>query len=73
MQNYPSLISTLQQTSFLTLVLTGEDDPLVTSQGSQQIAQICGGRHRELSGIGHSIVAEAPELFIKLVTEFLAP
>ena len=73
MQNYPSLISALQKTSFLTLVLTGEDDPLVTSQGSQQIAQICGGRHRELNGIGHSIVAEAPELFIKLVTEFLAP
>jgi len=73
MQNYPPLISTLEKTPFLTLVLSGQDDPLVTSEGSQEIAQICGGRHRELSGIGHSMVAEAPELFIKLVTEFLEP
>ncbi len=72
-QNYPPLISTLQKTPFLTLVLTGEDDPLVTREGGQEIAQFCGGRHRELSRIGHSIVAEAPELFIKLVTEFLEP
>jgi 3-oxoadipate enol-lactonase len=73
MQNYPPLISTLEKTPCLILVLTGEDDPLVTSEGSQEIARICGGRHRELPGIGHSIVAEAPELFIKLVAEFLEP
>jgi 3-oxoadipate enol-lactonase len=73
MQNYPPLVSALQKTPFLTLVLTGEDDPLVTGEGAQEVAQICGGRHRELAGIGHSIVAEAPELFVKLVTEFLEP
>ncbi len=73
MQNYLPLIRTIQKAPFLTLVLTGEDDPLVTREGSQEIAQICGGRHRELKGIGHSIVAEAPELFISLVTEFLKP
>ncbi len=71
MQNYPPLIGILQKTPFLILVLTGEDDPLVTRQGGEEIARICGGRHRELKGIGHSIAAEAPEMFIKLVTEFL--
>lgn len=73
MQHYPPLIKTLKKTPFLTLVLTGEDDPLVTTEGSREIADICGGRHRELPGIGHSVPAEAPELFIKLVTAFLEP
>lgn len=73
MQHYPPLIRDIRKTPFLTLVLTGEDDPLVTREGSQEIAQISGGRHKELKGIGHSIPAEAPELFITLVTEFLEP
>ena len=73
MQNYPPLSDSLKKTPFLTLLLTGEDDPLVTSQGAQEMAQACGGRHRELEGVGHSIPAEAPELFVKLVLDFLAP
>jgi 3-oxoadipate enol-lactonase len=73
MQKYPSLSSTLHKTPFLTLVMTGEDDPLVTSEGGLEIARICGGRHEALKGIGHSIPAEAPDLFIKLVLDFLSP
>jgi 3-oxoadipate enol-lactonase len=71
MQHYPSLTATVTRTPLLTLVLSGADDPLVTADGSREIAQICGGRHQELKGIGHSIPAEAPELFNKLVAEFL--
>ena len=62
---------TVKRTPFLTLVLSGADDPLVSVAGSREIAQACGGRHQELKGIGHSIPAEAPDLFTKLVTEFL--
>ena len=72
MQKYPSLGNTLHKTPFLTLVVTGEDDPLVTSQGGLEIARTCGGRHEELNGIGHSIPAEAPDLFLKLVLDFLS-
>ncbi len=71
MQHYPTLSSTIKKTPFLVLVLTGEDDPLVTNEGGQEIARICGGRHQELAGVGHSLPAEAPDLFVKLVLSFL--
>jgi 3-oxoadipate enol-lactonase len=71
MQHYPPLRGTIARTPFLTLVLSGEDDPLVTVAGSREIAQICGGRYQELKGIGHSVPAEAPGLFTRMVAEFL--
>ena len=71
MQHYPPLANTIKKTPFLMLVLTGEDDPLVTGEGAREIAEICGGRHLELKGIGHSIAVEAPELFARLVSGFL--
>jgi 3-oxoadipate enol-lactonase len=72
MQHYSPLIESLKKTPFLTLVLTGEDDPLVTSDGGQEVARLCGGRHMEIPGVGHSIPAEAPVPFMNLVAEFLA-
>jgi pimeloyl-ACP methyl ester carboxylesterase len=71
MQRYPSLVKTLEKSPFLTLVLTGEDDPLVTKDGGQEIARICGGRHEEIHGVGHSIPAEAQAPFLGLVGPFL--
>ena len=73
MQHYPPVRSDIARTHFLTLVLSGEDDPLVTAAGSREIAEICGGRYEELRGVGHSIPAEAPGLFTRLVSEFLEP
>ena len=72
LQNYPPLSNSLKKTPFLTLLLTGEDDPLVTSQGAQEMAEVCGARHRELKAVGHSLPAEAPELFMELVSDFLS-
>lgn len=72
LQSYPPLGSTLTPLPFLTLVLTGEDDPLVSSQGAQEIAAICGGRHIELKGVGHSISAESQRQFIRIVNDFLS-
>lgn len=72
MQHYPPLISSLKETPFLVLVLTGEDDPLVTKEGGQEIAMICGGRHEEIKGVGHSIPAEAQEPFLKMVHQFFS-
>ncbi len=72
MRHYPPLAKNLQKSPFLVLVLTGEDDPLVTNDGAQEIARICGGRHVEIDGIGHSIPAEAEASFLDLVVSFLA-
>lgn len=71
MFHYPSLVAELKKTPFLVLVLTGEDDPLVTKEGGQEIARICGGRHVEIKGVGHSIPAEAPEQFLETAQQFL--
>lgn len=71
MQHYPPIAQMLKKTPFLVLVITGEDDPLVTSEGAAEIARICGGRHVEIKGAGHSVPAEAPERFIRLVLDFL--
>lgn len=71
MQHYPALSKTLKKLPFLVLVLTGEDDPLVTQEGGREIAKICGGRHVEIKGVGHSIPAEAQDAFLDLVRQFL--
>lgn len=72
LQHYPPLGNTLKALPFLVLVLTGEDDPLVTREGAEEMARICGGRHVELKGIGHSLSAEAPRQFIDIVSDFLS-
>ena len=71
-QNYPPMARGLKPLPFLVLVLTGEDDPLVTAEGAEEIARICGGRHLSFKNIGHSLVAEMPEEFIRVVKDFLA-
>ncbi len=53
------------------LVISGTEDPLVSASDARQLADQCNARHKELSGIGHSIPAEAPRLFEKMVVEFL--
>jgi len=53
-----------------TLIITGAQDPLVEPEDVQQLAHYCRARHEQLDGIGHSIPAEAPEIFQKLVLEF---
>ncbi len=72
LQNYAPLGNVLKPLPFLTLVLTGEDDPLVSVEGAREIARICGGRHIELKGVGHSVSAESPQQFIRLVNDFLS-
>jgi 3-oxoadipate enol-lactonase len=71
MQTYAPLSRSLRPMPFLVLVLSGDDDPLVSREGAEEIARICGGRHVELKGMGHSIPAEAPDAFVRLVSDFL--
>jgi hypothetical protein len=43
----------------------------VTIEGGREIARICGGRHEEIKGVGHSIPAESQDQFLELVSRFL--
>ena len=55
-----------------TLVMSGAEDPIIDPADVRQLADLCNARHEELSGIGHSIPAEAPQAFARLVMEFLS-
>lgn len=70
MQRYPLLSKTIKKLPFEILLLTGEDDPLVNLEGAQEIVRICGGKHQELAGIGHSLPAESPGIFSHLADTF---
>jgi len=68
---YSDLAQIAQNVHCPVLVLSGSDDPLVNESSAKQLAMVCGGRHDHLTGIGHSIPAEAPEVFTKMVLQFL--
>lgn len=69
--HYPPLSRTAVRLRNPVLVLSGSDDPLVTESGAQELAGLCNGIFRRIPGVGHSIPAEAPELFITILKEFL--
>jgi 3-oxoadipate enol-lactonase len=56
-----------------TLIITGSQDPLVSWKEVERLADLCDAQHVELSGVGHSIPAEAPRMFEKVVLDFLTP
>ena len=70
-QLYPPLSRIAQHVHRPVLVVSGSDDLLVTESDARHLATVCGGRHTHLTGIGHSIPAEAPEVFTKTVSKFL--
>lgn len=68
---YPPLSQIAQNVHRPVLVLSGSDDLLVTESVAKELAMICDGRHEHLTGIGHSIPAEAPGVFTETVLQFL--
>lgn len=72
MSEYPSLRSMLKDLDIPTLVMCGSDDPLVSVEGAAEVAEKSGGRHLIIKGAGHSIPVEAPELFLKTISQFLS-
>jgi 3-oxoadipate enol-lactonase len=69
---YPPLFRIASSVRNPVLVLSGSDDPLVTASGAQELAGLCNGHSRQITGVGHSLPAEAPELFVEILREFLA-
>ncbi len=71
MTAYPPLSQIAQNVRIPCLIISTSDDPLVKEEGARKLALLCNGRHKHIAGVGHSIPAEAPELFNKTLLEFL--
>jgi 3-oxoadipate enol-lactonase len=69
---YPAPDSMTKNLNQPALVMSGAEDPIIDPADVRQLADLCNARHEELSGIGHSIPAEAPQAFARLVMEFLS-
>lgn len=70
--HYPAPDSLTQNLKKPVLVISGAEDPIVDKADVRQLADLCRARHEELSEAGHSIPAEAPQVFQKLVLNFLS-
>ena len=68
--SYPSVESILSAHRLPSLVMTGEDDPLVSGDQARALAEQLGGNFRSLPGIGHSIPAEAPDVLMREIEVF---
>jgi len=71
MTAYPPLAQSVGNVHASCLIISASDDPLVTEEGARELAGLCRGQHEHITGIGHSIAAEAPEWFNKTVLAFL--
>lgn len=69
--NYPAPGSLAKKIKCPALIISGLQDRLVNTEDAKELANLCRGRHEEIPGIGHSIHAETPELFNKIVLKFL--
>lgn len=69
--NFPPLDDLAGKVKAPTLVISADADPLVTPEGAQKLAQLCGGTHQLVTNSGHTIPIERPRAFRKLVTQFL--
>jgi 3-oxoadipate enol-lactonase len=68
---YPTPASICQKLSHPVLVVSGTEDPIVDPGDVRQLANLYNARHEEIPEVGHSIPAEAPRIFEKLVLNFL--
>lgn len=71
MIDYPDLDGLAENVRAPTLVVSADQDLLVTRAGAQKLAELAGGRHVEVSGCGHTIPIELPDAFRSLVLDVL--
>jgi 3-oxoadipate enol-lactonase len=68
---YPTPDSIAKNLSQSVLVVSGAEDPIVDSGDVRRLADLYNARHEEIPDVGHSIPAEAPRVFEKMVLNFL--
>jgi pimeloyl-ACP methyl ester carboxylesterase len=69
--HYPSPLQFAEEIACPALIISGSDDPLVSKNSAEEIAEAVNGRHLEIHHIGHNIPAEAPQIFNDTVLDFL--
>lgn len=70
--DYPAPETFFKSIQCPSLVISGSEDPIVSRTEARRLAKACGGRHEIFPQTGHSIPAEAPELFQQVVFNFLS-
>jgi pimeloyl-ACP methyl ester carboxylesterase len=68
---YPPPLQLPKEITSPTLVISGADDPLVSKESAREMAEAVNGHHEIISGIGHTVPAEAPQIFNDIVLDFL--
>jgi len=68
---YPSVARMPEAFSRPSLVISGSEDFLVSPENARLLADLCDARYEELADVGHSIPAEAPRVFERVVLDFL--
>ena len=71
LEDYPDLDSLAGRIEAPTLVVSASEDLLVDGDGAEKLAELTGGRHSEITGVGHTIPIEAPQEFHARVSQFL--
>ena len=71
MIDYPSLAELARGVTAPALVISADQDLLVTPEGARELAALCSADHELVTGCGHTIPIERPELFRSLLERFL--
>ena len=71
MEHYPTVTELAADVDTPTLVMSATEDPLVTREGARELADLTGGDHVEIDGVGHTVPIEAPEEFRAHVKRFI--
>jgi len=71
LESYPPLETFAEDVEAPTMVISGDEDMLVTPDGAGLLAELTGGQHRNVADVGHTVPIEAPEMFAQILREFL--
>jgi pimeloyl-ACP methyl ester carboxylesterase len=71
LRQYPPPVRSVKEHSPPALVISGSKDPLVSKESAQALAGKIHALYKEVSGAGHSVPQEAPQLFNDTVLDFL--
>ncbi|MFW6058329.1 MAG: alpha/beta fold hydrolase, partial [Persicimonas sp.] len=72
LMDFPELDQLTENVEAPTLVVSADEDLLVTADGARKLADLLDGDHRLIEGVGHTIPIEAPEEFRDVVAAFLS-
>jgi 3-oxoadipate enol-lactonase len=71
MSTYPPPASLAVDLSCPTLIIAGNQDPMVPVAEVKKLSELCRGTHAVIPGVGHTVPVEAPHVFNRVVSDFL--